>query len=412
MGCEGELQLLHATFQKSRVPFAVVRPEDPVELLAPVGFEPFFARTVEKGSTVGQFLGELTHGTLYKGCDDFRFSYHYFLLPPGEETRIVFIGPYLSCALTDRQLLEIGERNGVSPKSQRYLNAYYAGIPVLAEGDRLLLLLDTFCERIWGNTSFALVDASNPHQHPASPFQEADRSNNFDDVLMNMKAMEQRYAFENELMEAVSLGQLQKAELLLSAFSEQHFEKRVSDPLRNIKNYGIIMNTLLRKAAERGGVHPLYLDRVSSDFALQIEQLAAPAEGALLMRDMFRSYCRLVRKNVRKNVSRVVQQTVLLIHADLSADLGLHTLATGQGVSPGYLSAVFRREMGQTLCEYVREKRIHHAAHLLATTGLQVQTVALHCGIMDVQYFSKLFKRQMGMTPGEYRASGKQPYSV
>ena len=38
-------------------------------------------------------------------------------------------------------------------------------------------------------------------------------------------------------------------------------------------------------------------------------------------------------------------------------------------------------------------------------TRLQVQTIALHCGIMDVQYFPKLFKKQTGKTPREYRES-------
>ncbi|MBO5899054.1 MAG: helix-turn-helix transcriptional regulator, partial [Clostridia bacterium] len=66
-----------------------------------------------------------------------------------------------------------------------------------------------------------------------------------------------------------------------------------------------------------------------------------------------------------------------------------------------------KRETGKTLSEYTREKRIQHAAHLLATTQLQIQTVALHCGMMDVQYFSKVFKRELGLTPSEYRQSLK-----
>ena len=41
--------------------------------------------------------------------------------------------------------------------------------------------------------------------------------------------------------------------------------------------------------------------------------------------------------------------------------------------------------------------------HLLKTTRLQVQTVAQHCGMMDVQYFSKTFKKIAGVTPREYR---------
>jgi hypothetical protein len=58
--------------------------------------------------------------------------------------------------------------------------------------------------------------------------------------------MELRYAFENELIQAVALGQQHKEKMLLSIFNEQMFEKRLQDPLRNAKNYCVIMNTLPR----------------------------------------------------------------------------------------------------------------------------------------------------------------------
>ena len=85
----------------------------------------------------------------------------------------------------------------------------------------------------------------------------------------------------------------------------------------------------------------------------------------------------------------------------------MSTLAESQNVSSGYLSTVFKKETGKTVTGYIRDKRIKHAMHLLSTTHLQIQTIALHCGIMDVQYFSKLFKKQTGKTPKEYRESIK-----
>jgi YesN/AraC family two-component response regulator len=175
----------------------------------------------------------------------------------------------------------------------------------------------------------------------------------------------------------------------------------------NKENYSIIMNTLLRKAAENGGVHPVYLDKTSSDFAHKIEMLPSASKVTALMQDMFRTYCRLVRRHNLKKYSPVVQKTILTIDSDLSADLGAKTLAQSQNVSLGYLSAIFRKEVGLTLSSYVRQKRMEHAKYLLSRTELQVQSVALHCGILDVVYFTKSFKREVGMTPSEYRAAQK-----
>jgi YesN/AraC family two-component response regulator len=226
--------------------------------------------------------------------------------------------------------------------------------------------------------------------------------------MVNLKAMERRYAFENQLLRSVSLGQLHMEDQLMQAFSAEAFEKRTADPLRNAKNYCIIMNTLLRKAAEQGGVHPVHLDRASSEFARKIEHMTSTGENTALMMDMFRTYCRLVRRHSLQKYSPVIRKAILTIDADLSADLSPHVLAESLGISLGYLSTLFRRETGKPLTSYVRQRRMEYAAYLLATTDLQIQTVALHCGIMDVQYFSKLFKRHHDMTPSDYRIAKKQ----
>ena len=126
------------------------------------------------------------------------------------------------------------------------------------------------------------------------------------------------------------------------------------------------------------------------------------------MSEMFRSYCRLVRKHSMGDYSPLVQKAITYIDSNLAGDLGLRPLSQVLGVSSSYLSSLFRRDTGQTLTEYISRRRVRYAKHLLETTHLQVQTVAQHCGIVDVQYFSKVFKRGTGMTPKEFRESLKR----
>ena len=240
------------------------------------------------------------------------------------------------------------------------------------------------------------------------PADTTTRGESVDEMLASAEMMEHRYAFENEMIRAVELGQRHKETLLDSMFSEQQFERRVPDPVRNGKNYCIIMNTLLRKAAERGGVHPIHIDKLSSKFAGRIEMVTDSKKISELMKEMFSSYCRLVSKHSTASYSPIVKKTVMLIDSDISAELSLATLAEAQGISGGYLATLFKKETGKTISEYIRDRRIEHAKYLLNTTHLQIQTVALHCGIMDVQYFSKIFKKQIGKTPKEYREDAKK----
>jgi YesN/AraC family two-component response regulator len=204
-------------------------------------------------------------------------------------------------------------------------------------------------------------------------------------------------------MQIVSQGLSHRAEIMLSNFSKLAFDQRTADPIRNVKNYAIICNTLMRKAAESGGVHPIYLDSLSSDFAKRIENVTGVESAQALMSEMAHSYCRLVRKYAIRQYSPMVQKTVTYIGSNLSGDLSLSVLASTQNINASYLSSLFRKETGKTVTEYVNEKRMEAAAQLLRTTRLQIQTVAQHCGMSDVNYFSKLFKKHHEMTPKQYR---------
>lgn len=404
---ESELRFLRDTLKKLHVQTSVVSPGDKLSSILPAGMESLFSAVYPGDIYLYRITGEIKPCTMYKAVDPLSFSYIYFELPDTAKITYLFIGPFCRSRMSSRQVLEVAENNGISPKNQRYLSEYYNSIPVLSENSHVFAMLDTFCEYIWKSPSFSIIDAENEWKMPSLSMSTDNSSEEFDDIMMNMVALETRYSFENELIQAVTLGQLHKDSMLLSNITEQSMERRSTDPLRNIKNYCIIMNTLLRKAAESGGVHPMYIDKVSSSFAVKIEQVLQTSDGRALMYDMFRSYCRLVRKHSMKGYSPVVQKAIVLIESDISANLSLSTLAENQNISPGYLSTVFKKETGKTVSEYIREKRVDHAIYLLGTTHLQIQTIALHCGIMDVQYFSKIFKKQTGKTPKEYRESVK-----
>lgn len=68
-----------------------------------------------------------------------------------------------------------------------------------------------------------------------------------------------------------------------------------------------------------------------------------------------------------------------------------------------FFRTVFKKETNSTLTDYVNRKRIEHAIMLLNSTSMQIQTIATHCGIPDLNYFTKVFKKYIQMTPKEYR---------
>ena len=352
--------------------------------------------------TVRDVIGEVDSLTRYTYTNELKLKFILMRLPLGERN-IFLVGPYLSASLTNEEIMEIGESLDLLPSVQKKLREYYASIPVISDADHIFCVLDTFCERVFHTSSFAIVQISGKRATTFYKAQVTADGGDIDRTISDMEKLSTRYAMENEMMRAVTLGEEHKQRMFLSDFDEMIFEQRLSDTLRNAKNYSIILNTLLRKAAESGGVHPLYIDRVSTDFAQEIEQMADAKKVASLMQRMFIAYCRLVRKHATGAYSPVVKKTVAVIDADISAELTLSILAGKQGVSCGYLATVFKKETGRTVFEYIRSRRMERAVHLLGTTNLQIQSIAVHCGIMDIQYFTKLFKRHTGKTPNEYR---------
>lgn len=404
MNYEGELRMLCETFHKCRVSTVFINPGDPVDKTLNDIFCLLFGE--ETHLLTDAFIEQLRSNTIYRLSSSFHLSYILLRLPQLAQETVLAIGPYLPAPLNQRKVLEIAEKYNIPPQRRKLMENYYAGVPILPETSHLFSLLDTFGERIWGSNLFTLEEISEKSPLDLQPLPTV-RSKEGEDVLMQMKLMEERYATENALIHAVSRGQMHKGIGVMESLASMPFEKRLDDPLRNLKNYSIIMNTILRKAAEQGGVHPLHIDDMSSSFASRIELLPSVAAVQELMAEMFRSYCLLVRKHSMKTYSPTVQKTLVMIDADLSADLSLSILANAQNISASYLSTVFKKETGKTVTEYINSERMQLAAQLLKTTGLQVQTVALHCGILDVQYFSKVFKKYIGKTPKEYRESFK-----
>ena len=400
---KNELAFFCDTLSKKHIKNQIITSSSKLSEIFSQNFAPFCSAEILDSHTLESFVDEINENTIYNYVDSLELSYVYMLLPDSENNSILFIGPFKKEAFSKDKIAEICKKNDIDKKSHGLFEKLLDSFPIIEADGIENSMIETLGEVLWGKDNFEVVDIAKNVSTPASPIIDE-----FDEVMVDMKKIESRYEIENALIEAVKHGHIYKANQLLAMFTVDDIEHRSNDSVRNGKNYCIIMNTLLRKSAESGGVHPIYLDSVSSAFAKRIELIPSLKDIPTIMEEMVRSYCRLVRKHSINEYTPLVQKTIISIDSNISAPLSLSILAREQKVSPGYLSTVFKKETGKSVTEYIRDKRIRHAAHLLATTHLQIQTVAQHCGIPDVQYFSKLFKKEIGKPPKEYREAVKK----
>ncbi len=97
-------------------------------------------------------------------------------------------------------------------------------------------------------------------------------------------------------------------------------------------------------------------------------------------------------------------ETVLhFIERNLSKGVTLEEAAEFAHVSPCYLSRLFRKKMNTTFISYLKGQRIERAKVLLKNSDLPISNVSLDLSYADANYFCKAFKKEVGVSPSEYR---------
>ncbi len=106
---------------------------------------------------------------------------------------------------------------------------------------------------------------------------------------------------------------------------------------------------------------------------------------------------------IRSQYPRAVADAILFIEKNYQKEVSLSMLADAAGLTPSYFSALFKKETGETLSDYLVRYRLAIAQRLLKESRLCIAEVAASAGYMDVKYFSRLFKKHMSITPSAFR---------
>ncbi|MBP3961858.1 response regulator transcription factor [Paenibacillus lignilyticus] len=109
---------------------------------------------------------------------------------------------------------------------------------------------------------------------------------------------------------------------------------------------------------------------------------------------------------VRDNPSDLlIAQVRAYIHQHLEEDLSLNALAKLKYVSPSYLSRLFHQITGEQLMSYITRVRMEEAKKLLLDDRYRIQDISEKLGFQSANYFSKVFRKTVGIPPQDFRSS-------
>ncbi|SFB81871.1 response regulator transcription factor [Butyrivibrio sp. YAB3001] len=85
-------------------------------------------------------------------------------------------------------------------------------------------------------------------------------------------------------------------------------------------------------------------------------------------------------------------------------DIALQDIASAFGYSEVYFCKLFKQNFGKNFITYLNEYRLNKAKLLLADPMINIKDISNKAGFRDANYFTRVFKRMVGMTPSEYRS--------
>ena len=106
----------------------------------------------------------------------------------------------------------------------------------------------------------------------------------------------------------------------------------------------------------------------------------------------------------KNNITLIIKKFVDDNFSDSS--LSLEYISEKISYSPKYISGIFKKEFKIGINEYIKTLRIQHACTLMNQGFTSITDISGQCGFSDPQYFSKVFRRKMDMTPKEYLKRG------
>ncbi|MGN7761580.1 response regulator transcription factor [Paenibacillus sp. 22594] len=117
----------------------------------------------------------------------------------------------------------------------------------------------------------------------------------------------------------------------------------------------------------------------------------------------------LAEDSARKTPEQLMNLAAQYISERLNYDLGIEEVANRIGISSSYFCLLFKNRFAMTFVEYVTQQRMEAAKFMLASSDKSITAISAGVGYQERRYFTKVFQKQTGMTPKEYRDQHRMP---
>jgi len=366
-----------------------------------------FIRMLE--STFG-LAEQCKYARLYAGYQSARFGGRYIYTDPagltffasplmeqGIHTASVFTGPLLMLEREDYFESDILDRYHPNAETAKALRALLDAVPQVTPKRVHALSEQLFVCAAYCSGGMPKVRRNHEQLQLQAYLHSyvSDAKSSMEDRLYPIKK-------EEELLGAISRGDIITARALLNEILGHIFFHSGQD-LEVIRSRVIELIVLLSRAAVKGGADADMVFSMNYDYFQEIEGIHTVENLTYWLSEVMSKFTKTVFTFSNAKHVDVLYRSVLYIKSNYMKKITLEEVARQVYLSPTYLSKIFKDETGYNFNTYLNMIRIEESRRLLLDSNIDLVDISSLVGYEDQSYFTKVFKKLVGQSPGKYR---------
>lgn len=277
---------------------------------------------------------------------------------------------------------------------------YYRSLPII--GAEKLVNISVFIYHLFNNE---LLSPKSVIENAEISEMNTNEQLNFA-VSQNLQSnvFQSTRLFEKKLLYLIKEGRVEDLNELSNIKEEETASiLSKSSYLRSNKNHIITLITLVSRAAIDGGLHEEVAFSLHDRFIQQVEELNRLDEIRALAGDVLYTFAEKVKQVKAERYSKTITICKDYIYKHIYDEINHNEIANKVELSPKYLSFLFKKEVGITVSEYIQQTKIDEVKKLLAYSKTPISEICSLLNFNDQSYFTKVFKKVVGITPKQYR---------
>ena len=313
----------------------------------------------------------------------------------------ILIGPFVSHSISDEKINGLINDTRAFAYREKMFN-YYSSIPNIKH--EKLINISVIIFRLFNNILLSPETIINKNQALIKSTEKNKEVNMLISNRLQTNTIQHDGLFEKKILDIVKEGRVDELDNFIIIKEEEDASVLSKDSyIRSVKNHLITLITLASIASIEGGLDHEIAILLRDEFILQLEELNRVDETRKLGRKVLYTFTEKVLQVKNERYSKTIVTCRNYISKHVYEKINHNDITQMIELSPKYLSVLFRKEVGITISEYIQQTKIEEAKKLLAYSSNSILDISSLLNFSDQSYFTKVFKKVVGVTPKIYR---------